>query len=46
MKKVYHQPTVRVQELTPSTALLSGSLGNGIFESPLNDELGGEDDFA
>ena len=46
MKKVYHQPTVRVQELTPSTALLSVSLGNGIFESPLNDELGDEDDFA
>lgn len=46
MKKNYKQPIIKVHRLAPRTALLTISLGEGIEGTRIDDEPGGEDDFA
>ena len=47
MKKIYKQPIIKVHRLAPRTALLTiSSLGEGIEGTRIDDEPGGEDDFA
>lgn len=46
MKKVYMQPTIEVVKLHLRTAMLTGSYGEGIDVTGIDEEPGDEEDFA
>lgn len=45
MKKAYKQPTIKVVELHPRTAMLVESYGDGIEVTGIEKRPGYEDDF-